>query len=520
MVVLALASRLVLLGDKPLHHDESQDAYFSWLLYTRGSYAYNPILHGPLRFYLINVMFFLFSVSDQTARLAPALMGTIMVGLPYFLRRQIGPLAALASAAILCFSPSYLYFSRFAREDIYVACITLGLLIAGFRFLYHPRPWHPSLIFGLLAASFATKETTYIALFVAGTFLILVISRELLIPGGFRNRQAVRDSVIGAARSLGVDAWIWGVVTFAGVYTLLFTTFLFHPGGLPDGVIKGLQYWLSQQPVQRGTQPWFYYLVVIPAYEWPVVILAVLGVAAVVRRPTLLGVFLIWAFMLSLVVYTWAGEKMPWLTLHILLPLVLLAGIGFEAAWERRRQLTSMAALALAAVGGFYMVHAATALAYDHPAEPAEILVFTQTSTDVPHVRDQVLAINHRVMNATGQPLRLEVDSWSGASFPWAWYLRDVPVASFPDMSRPDYVPIAQSVLIADPNRAHLLPRLGSYTGYRFRLRVWWIQDYGRAGLTQWVRWLIWRTPWNPEGSLDEWLYVRNDVPGVSIVGT
>jgi hypothetical protein len=46
------------------------------------------------------------------------------------------------------------------------------------------------------------------------------------------------------------------------------------------------------------------------------------------------------------------------------------------------------------------------------------------------------------------------------------------------------------------------------------------VQDYGRAGLTQWTRWLIWRTPWNPEGSLDEWLYVRNDVPGVSIVGT
>jgi hypothetical protein len=87
-------------------------------------------------------------------------------------------------------------------------------------------------------------------------------------------------------------------------------------------------------------------------------------------------------------------------------------------------------------------------------------------------------------------------------------------------MSRPDYVPVAQSLLIAESNQPRLLPRLGSYTGYRFRLRVWWVQDYGRAGLTQWVRWLIWRTPWNQEGTFDEWLYVRNDVPGVSIVGT
>jgi hypothetical protein len=167
-----------------------------------------------------------------------------------------------------------------------------------------------------------------------------------------------------------------------------------------------------------------------------------------------------------------------------------------------------------------YTVHAATNLAFDHPADPAEILVYTQTSTDVPHVRDQLMAINRRVRNATGQPVRLEVDGWGGASFPWAWYLRDVPVASFPDMSRPDYVPVAQSLLIAESNQPRLLPRLGSYTGYRFRLRVWWVQDYGRAGLTQWVRWLIWRTPWNQEGTFDEWLYVRNDVPGVSIVGT
>ncbi|MCL4541129.1 MAG: hypothetical protein M1396_02115 [Chloroflexi bacterium] len=31
LVMLALALRLAHLGDKPLHHDESQDAYFSWI---------------------------------------------------------------------------------------------------------------------------------------------------------------------------------------------------------------------------------------------------------------------------------------------------------------------------------------------------------------------------------------------------------------------------------------------------------------------------------------------------------
>ena len=40
------------LGARPFHHDESQDAYFSWLFSERGDYDYDPLLHGPLRFYL------------------------------------------------------------------------------------------------------------------------------------------------------------------------------------------------------------------------------------------------------------------------------------------------------------------------------------------------------------------------------------------------------------------------------------------------------------------------------------
>ncbi|HET9739810.1 MAG TPA: hypothetical protein VFP78_16965, partial [Solirubrobacteraceae bacterium] len=46
LVLAALAVRLIDLPDRPFHHDESQDAYFSWLLYTQGEYEYQPILHG------------------------------------------------------------------------------------------------------------------------------------------------------------------------------------------------------------------------------------------------------------------------------------------------------------------------------------------------------------------------------------------------------------------------------------------------------------------------------------------
>ena len=46
-----------------------------------------------------------------------------MVPLPYLLRDQIGRVGGVRGrASLLAFGPSFLYFSRFAREDIYIAC--------------------------------------------------------------------------------------------------------------------------------------------------------------------------------------------------------------------------------------------------------------------------------------------------------------------------------------------------------------------------------------------------------------
>ena len=71
----------------------------------KGDYTYQPILHGPLRFYLTAAMYSLFGDSDFTARLAPALMGTAMVAMPYFLRRQLGRVAAFTAAVLLAIGP-------------------------------------------------------------------------------------------------------------------------------------------------------------------------------------------------------------------------------------------------------------------------------------------------------------------------------------------------------------------------------------------------------------------------------
>ena len=289
LVAVALILRLVGLSERPFHHDESQDAYFSYIFRQTGDYQYNPLLHGPFRFYLTALMYILFGDSDFTARLAPALMGTLMIPLCFGLRRTLGRGAALGMAALLAFEPTYLYFSRFAREDIYIACITLALLVVVFRFLDRPRKHHPALIGALLAVSFATKESTFITVFVMGTFFLAVLAY-----------RPSRRLVWGPVSGVGLESWGWALAAFAGVFTLLFTTFLTHPGGLWDGIYTGLKYWLGQQNVGRGGEPFYFYLVVLFGEEWPALLFGAIGAVAVYKRPTLLGAFLIWDLFVSL----------------------------------------------------------------------------------------------------------------------------------------------------------------------------------------------------------------------------
>ena len=67
LAIIALTLRLLFLGERPFHHDESLDAWFS-LRFLNGEYnGYDPVYHGPLRFYLTAAIFWLFGITDITA---------------------------------------------------------------------------------------------------------------------------------------------------------------------------------------------------------------------------------------------------------------------------------------------------------------------------------------------------------------------------------------------------------------------------------------------------------------------
>jgi uncharacterized protein (TIGR03663 family) len=180
------------------------------------------------------------------------------------------------------------------------------------------------------------------------------------------SRDAVVVVILFAVSILVGIAWDWrrwliAAGSFWGIFVVLYTTVFTNGFGFMTGLVGSLGYWLEQQPVQRGGQPWFYYAFVqVPVYEFlPAIgVLAAIGVGLATWIRTARGkpeeetpegsrgfpvLFFLgyWTFS-ALVAYSYAGEKMPWLMMHIALPMILLAGWAFgrffdSIDWSRLR---------------------------------------------------------------------------------------------------------------------------------------------------------------------------------------
>ncbi|MCH8949947.1 MAG: TIGR03663 family protein [Chloroflexi bacterium] len=160
LIALAAGLRLWDLGARSIHHDESIHIKFAWDIVKGGAYTHDPVYHGPFQYYGIAATFFVFGDNDYTSRLFSALFGIALVGLPFLLRRQIGTLGAVLAAGLLAVSPALIYFSRFARNDMYVAFFTLAIVVCIWRYMEERKNGWLIAIAPLLALSFAAKEVT------------------------------------------------------------------------------------------------------------------------------------------------------------------------------------------------------------------------------------------------------------------------------------------------------------------------------------------------------------------------
>jgi sugar lactone lactonase YvrE/4-amino-4-deoxy-L-arabinose transferase-like glycosyltransferase len=231
------------------------------------------------------------------------------------------------------------------------------------------------------------------------TFIDLVRMAIIVIP------VIVISVILGLwwnKRKWLINAGIWYTI-YIVFYTSMFTNV---EAGFFTGLVGSLGYWLAQQAVNRGDQPLYYYaLIQIPIYEYLPAMGSILGIIlalmgrktvpdevleledqetqeseleipdanddeiendtvdvdtseVIPEEPSLLrtrapvvGLLIFWSIT-SLLAYSVAGEKMPWLTVHITLPMILLSGwsIGYlvdTTDWATFRSKRGWIAIAL-----------------------------------------------------------------------------------------------------------------------------------------------------------------------------
>ncbi len=450
LLLVALMMRLYELGDRAVHHDESLHGYFAYQIFTGAGYDHNPLMHGMFLFHSMAASFFFVGDSEFSMRLPMALFGTGLVLVPLILRHRLGQTGALIAAVLLVFSPSLLYYSRFARNDIFM--VVFALALAGVMWRYIDEQKHRWLYIGagLIALGFVTKETQYIVIGLLGLYLEIRVWREVrdwlyarrtlkefspeasfylllitlslplmaagvaVFQGLFGLTLAAEDGLPGVVTgspsgagwyvAIGISAvflaislaigWYWkrkvflaAFAVFAFIFVLMFTNFGSNPAGVGSGAWQSLGYWLAQQDVARGNQPWYYYFMIGSVYEflpfavagtaliyygfksgmrpWIFLVLIVAGTAVLADSSTSFekgvvagseqdvltyaGIFALFVVIASalatpfalktsrfnqflffwtigtFIAYTQAGEKMPWLLVNVALPAIILA---------------------------------------------------------------------------------------------------------------------------------------------------------------------------------------------------
>jgi predicted membrane-bound mannosyltransferase len=128
--------------------------------------------------------------------------------------------------------------------------------------------------------------------------------------------------------------WLACAAIFYVIWLTLYTTIFTNWAGVFSGIWQGMGYWMGQQDVARGNQPWYYYFVGLSVYELLPALFGTLGAFYFLKKGDVFGLALAFWAGLTLLAYILASEKMPWLLVNITLPFILLSGKYLANWWN------------------------------------------------------------------------------------------------------------------------------------------------------------------------------------------
>lgn len=514
IILFTVFTRLYDLHDKPLHHDESIHADFALKVYTGKLYSYDPTYHGPFLYYANALIYYLFGVTDFTSRMIPALFGIMLVILIYGLREEIGMSGVLAASSLVALSPTFTYFSRFLRNDIYIVTFMLAGIILFMRYRKTEKPRYLYLFSTIIALSFCSKENSFIYGLTFISFIFLYSIYKAIVYRT-EDRSFVREyrlrlqSFMESLRAKRVEI-IQGLFIFVFIYILLYTSFFTNLEGFWDSIFRSFSYWYGQHRIARIPGPFTYYIPKLLLYEIPTIIFAFWAAMHFIinrKRENLFYYFLIyWAFS-NFIIYSYLQEKVPWLMVHMLLPMVILAG-GFlgkliDGIPKRRFHMPFL--IAFMVLLGAYSLSTNIRLNLHNASNPSEPMIFVQTTRDVKKIVSEIEELSYRF----GKDRKFNMIIQDEAAWPFSWYLRDYPVSYPAEIDIID----APVVIIPSEDYDRLYPLLKrDYTVRRYSLRAWWLAELKEFTWKKFWKFLIYREAFSPIGSTDIILFVKKDI--------
>lgn len=441
LVALALAAAIGLrgarLGERPMHHDEANQAIKFGDLLERGHYRYDyRDHHGPTLYYLtlpsawLGGRQTLASLDEVTLRRVPVVFGAATILLLPLLSAGLGRTATAAAAVLMALSPAMVYYSRmFIQEALFAFFVLVFVIAVGRIATTGGRTWW-ILAGGAAGLAAATKETAAIVLPAA----VLACALAWWSRGSVQPRLARTDGRWRASALMGV------AVAFV-IAAIFYTSFFAAPSAILEPFRGAGTYVARGIDPAAHAHPWHYYVRLL-AYtssggvtwsEGLVLMLAVVGAAAGWRqrdgaRPDaafwtryLACDIVIVGGILSLIPY-----KTPWNLLPFYVVALALAGSGFAALVEMPRSRAMRAAVAVAlTIATLQLGRQAWRAAVTYAADPRNPYVYAHTVPDAVRMAARIRDL--AALHPDGARMRVSAIAPPEEQWPLPWYLRSMP---------------------------------------------------------------------------------------------
>lgn len=334
VVFVTLATRLLNLDGAPLQPSEGALALTSWRMLNRTGFDLGA---SPLLTDGNTLLFLLFGASDAVSRVIPDVAGVFVALSPLFMRRHLGRVGSIASAAVLAVSPTLILASRTLDPTMPALALGIGGVVAGRGYATTHQVRYLGLAAGLGALLVMAGPLAYDVLIVLGAFAVAwrwehgpETSPELSGSLGFAPDVLPRPPSRGegAGREARM-AWRAALIGFGATAILVWTGFLTNFEGLGGAVAIPLGLWAQSfsgfSAASLGVFP-----LIFVAYEPFALVAGAAGAALAARQNRPFDSLLIWWAIVGFGLLIASDGQQPLWAGLVVVPLGLLSATAAE----------------------------------------------------------------------------------------------------------------------------------------------------------------------------------------------